>query len=139
MSGACRTCRERPARYANGECEACWVYRHRTGRERPFSLIRRHAERRARRVAEPAMPPSFHVVHELLATMPLSGRVVLSARSHQPRPAVVEVCGACGTIRAWPQGRPWPLCVKHRAVLGLAGLMLDDAEAQERLLELVTA
>jgi len=29
--------------------------------------------------------------------------------------------------------------VKHRAVLGLAGLMLDDAEAQERLLELVTA
>ena len=138
MTEMCSNCGRRLARYRSGECEACYVYRHRTGKARPEEVVMAHLQRRSRRGSGPA-PPSLRSIHEMIATVPIAGGAVLTRPQRgKPVPAE-EVCGACGTVKSWAEGRPYPLCVKHRAVLGLASLLLDEPEDLERLLELVTA
>jgi hypothetical protein len=50
-----------------------------------------------------------------------------------------EPCGPCGTIAAWVPGVPMPLCTRHRGVLLLAALVLDEEGDDELLRGALTA
>jgi hypothetical protein len=94
-----------------------------------------HLKRRADRQHPPRPGPKTEtgagVATELLSTLRLTGRVV---------PGEPELCGACGTITSWAIGAPIPLCLRHRGVLAVIGLMfVDEPLYQQQLLNLLTA
>lgn len=122
----CLTCQERLAERA-GECHACYQYRRRTGGPRPKARILAHLERRSLGIGQ--VGPS-NVLHELRVTLLHVGTVV---------PGTVEICAACGTIKAWIEGKPIPLCIKHRGWLALAGAMLDEPWDQDRIRDALIA
>lgn len=114
----CFTCRERLAR-SKGECATCVQWRYRHGSARPQGVVIAHLRRRAER-QHPARPgPKTEtgacVASELLSTLRVTGRLV---------PGGPELCGVCGTVTSWVEGKSIPLCLRHRGVVALVGLLL---------------
>ena len=116
----CRTCEELPVDRV-GECSRCYQYRHRTGRPRPESVSLEYAARRA----------SGRRMWRRDTCMELSSGVS-TAQGGELSP---EPCSVCGTIQAWVEGKPMPLCARHRGYYELAALILPD---EDRLREAVT-
>jgi hypothetical protein len=119
----CSNCRERMAN-TRGECRACSEYRRRTGKPRPLSLVVVNQSR-----------PGNHRLHDAGTSRELRAILHPNGASRLG----VEICAPCGTISAWTQGVPIPLCTMHRGWLVLAGLVLDDEFDRGRLMDAVSA
>lgn len=115
----CTTCLERRVRAA-GECMTCYLYRRRTGGQRPWSVISANFQRRA-----DGRGVSLEILAELRDTSVQMGRW--------------DLCGVCGTLDRWAEGEAMPLCQMHRGWLALAGLVLDEPDDVMWLVDAVSA
>lgn len=123
----CTTCLERIV-YAKGECRSCYVYRGRTGNERPARVIvangevRQHGAQRGSRTTVSGVLRQSH-------------SIICGNRALVPGG---ELCGVCGTITRWQRDRPMPLCLAHLGAFALIATIFNEPDELPRVSGMLT-